>query len=66
MESLLHFPGQLSPDYAFSPTRRSGPHEVRIVKEHVNSDSKCPAKVTGGSQGDCWIIEHDFQEAAHT
>lgn len=61
MEGLTHFAGQLAPDYEFGATRRAGPHEYRVVEEHVNSDGKCPLKVDGGSQGDCWIIQQDFK-----
>jgi hypothetical protein len=66
MARLTHVPGQLSPDYEFGPGRYAGPHEYRIVEEHVNSYNKCPLKVTGASQGDCWIILQDFQEATRT
>jgi ABC-type branched-subunit amino acid transport system substrate-binding protein len=61
MEGLTHFAGQLAPDYQYGGTRRAGPHEFRVVQEHVNSDGKCPQKVTGGSQGDCWLIQQDFR-----
>jgi hypothetical protein len=66
METVTHFAGQLAPDYQFSGSRRAGPHEFRVVEEHVNSDNKCPAKVTGGSQGDCWVILQDFQQELKT
>jgi substrate-binding family protein len=61
MQHMTHFAGQLTPDYEFGATRRAGPHEFRVVQEHVNSDGKCPLKVDGGSQGDCWLIEQDFR-----
>jgi hypothetical protein len=63
---LTHVLGQLSPDYSFTGTRRSGPHEFRVVQEHVNSDGKCPLHANGNTQGDCWIILQDWREALHT
>lgn len=61
MEGITHFQGQLAPDYQYGSARRAGPHEFRVVEEHVNSDGACPKKVDGGSQGDCWIIQQDFK-----
>jgi hypothetical protein len=66
MAKITSFAGQLAPDYQFSSTRRAGPHEFRVVEEHVNSDNKCPPKVTGGSQGDCWVILQDWQQEQKT
>lgn len=66
MGAITHFSGQLSPDYEFGGSRRAGPHEYRVVEEHVNSDNACPKKVDGGSQGDCWIVMQDFREAIRT
>ena len=61
MAGISHFAGQLAPDYEYGGSRRAGPHEFRVVQEHVNSDGKCPLKVDGGSQGDCWLIQQDFR-----
>jgi hypothetical protein len=66
MANISGFQGQLSPSYSFSATRHAGPDEYRVVEEHVNSDNKCPLKVTGATQGDCWLILQDFQPEATT
>jgi hypothetical protein len=66
MMKLSHFTDQLAPDLSYSASRRAGPHEFRVVQEHVNGDGKCPKKVTGHSQGDCWLIQQDFQPELHT
>ena len=66
MMGLTHFAGQFAPDYSYSGTRRSGPHQFRVVQEHVNGDGKCPRHADGGSAGDCWLILQDWREALHT
>jgi len=66
MMGLTHFAGQFAPDYSFSGTRRSGPHEFRVVQEHVNGDGKCPKHASGSTQGDCWLILQDWREALKT
>jgi len=66
MSRISHFSDTMTPDLSYSDTRRAGPHEFRVVEEHVNSDGACPLEVDGSRQGDCWIIVQDFQEAMRT
>jgi hypothetical protein len=66
MSGISHFADTMTPDLSYGSTRRAGPHEFRVVEEHVNSDGACPLNVDGTKQGDCWLILQDFQEALKT
>lgn len=63
MAQLTRWPSAEQPDLAFGPSRRAGPHEYRVVEEHVNGDRKCPPDDQGNPQGDCWLILHDWAAA---
>lgn len=63
MMRLSSWPAAIQPTLTYGPQRRAGPHEYRVVEEHVNSDHACPLEVDGASQGDCWLIQQNWREA---
>ena len=62
MMRLGSWPAAMQPTLAYGPQRRAGPHQYRVVEEHVNSDHACPLEVDGSSQGDCWLIQQNWRE----
>ena len=63
MKNLTNFPAAMTPTLQYGATRRAGPHEYRVVEEHVNGDHACALTATGATQGDCWIIVQNWREA---
>lgn len=63
MMHLTSVSAETTPTMTFGPQRRAGPHEFRVVEEHVNSDHACPVEVNGNTQGDCWLIQQNWREA---
>jgi len=62
MAQIVHFPGTLTPDLTFGPTRFGGPHLFRTVQTHENGDKQCPKLADGTDQGSCWLILDNFRE----
>ncbi len=63
MAKLTNFNGGVIPNFHFG-TGRAGPHRVRIIEVHNNTDDKCPKKLDGGNQGNCWIVLSGWREQA--
>jgi hypothetical protein len=64
MARLTNFNGGTIPNLRFGAGLNVGPHEVRIVEVHDNSDDACPKKLDGGNQGNCWIVKSGWSEQA--
>jgi hypothetical protein len=63
MARLSNFPGGTIPNFNFGGGR-AGPHQVRIVAVHDNLDDRCPKKLDGGQQGNCWLVKSGWSEQA--
>jgi hypothetical protein len=64
MAKLTNFAGGVIPNMHFGPGVYAGPHQVRIVAVHDNTDDACPKKLDGGNQGNCWLIKSGWSEQA--
>ena len=62
MARLGSWPAARQPTLAYGPQRRAGPHQYRVVEEHVNSDHACPLEADGSTQGDCWLVRQNWRE----
>jgi hypothetical protein len=62
MAKLTNFAGGVIPNMHFAPGVYAGPHEVRIVSVHDNTDDTCPKKLDGGNQGNCWLVKSGWSE----
>jgi hypothetical protein len=66
MKRVTNFNGGVVPNLRFGSDTWSGPHLVRIVAVHNNSDDACPkkhnAKQGTYNQGNCWLIKSGWSE----
>jgi hypothetical protein len=63
MARLTNFGGGTIPNFRFG-SGVAGPHEVRIVQVHDNTDNACPKKLDHGNQGNCWLVKSGWSEQA--
>ena len=63
MARLTNFNGGTIPNFHFG-AGIAGPHQVRTVAVHDNTDDACPKKLDKGNQGNCWIVKSGWHEQA--
>jgi ABC-type branched-subunit amino acid transport system substrate-binding protein len=66
MKRVTNFNGGVVPNLRFGSGFWSGPHLVRIVSVHNNTDDACPKKHNQKqgtyNQGNCWLIKSGWSE----